>query len=206
MASARERVAGALFFGAATQFILCLAIAEALYPGYSLSKNYVSDLGVGPSALIFNSSVFVLGLLLLVGVYFLRGNAGLKTVNRLLFLMALAAMGVGIFTKTYTVAHGLVTSAAFFFSGLAAIISFKAQQKPLSIISVILGFTVLLALGLFSVGMYTSGSLTSDIAYDSGFYLGLGPGGIERMIIYPALMGLAVFSGSLLTRKPSELR
>jgi hypothetical membrane protein len=51
---------GALFFIAATQFVLCLIIAEALYPGYSVSNNYISDLGVGPSAIVFNASVFLL--------------------------------------------------------------------------------------------------------------------------------------------------
>jgi hypothetical membrane protein len=200
MAYPKERVAGALFFIAVTQFILGLAIAEALYPGYSLSKNYVSDLGVGPSSIIFNSSVFLLGLLLVFGTYFLRHISDLKTVNRLLFLMAIGTMGVGVITKDFTVAHGAVSSVAFFFSGLSAIASAKALKKPLSLISIVLGAMTLGALGLFSIGMITGGSLTSNIAYDSNFYLGLGPGGMERMIIYPSLMWLAGFSGQLATR------
>jgi hypothetical protein len=57
------------------------------------------------------------------------------------------------------------------------------------------------ALVLFSSGMITSGSLTSSIAYDSNFYLGLGPGGMERMIVYPALMWLAGFAGHLVTKQ-----
>jgi hypothetical membrane protein len=200
MAYPKERVAGVLFFVAVTQFILGLAIAEALYPGYSLSENYVSDLGVGPSSIIFNSSVFLLGLLLVFGTYFLRHISDLKTVNRLLFLMAIGTMGVGVITKDFTVAHGAVSSVAFFFSGLSAIASAKALKKPLSLISIVLGAMTLGALGLFSIGMITGGSLTSNIAYDSNFYLGLGPGGMERMIIYPSLMWLAGFSGQLATR------
>jgi hypothetical membrane protein len=200
MAYPKERVAGVLFFVAVTQFILGLAIAEALYPGYSLSENYVSDLGVGPSSIIFNSSVVLLGLLLVFGTYFLRHISDLKTVNRLLFLMAIGTMGVGVITKDFTVAHGAVSSVAFFFSGLSAIASAKALKKPLSLISIVLGAMTLGALGLFSIGMITGGSLTSNIAYDSNFYLGLGPGGMERMIIYPSLMWLAGFSGQLATR------
>ena len=123
MASPRERVAGGLFFVAVTQFILGLAIAEALYPGFSVSDNYVSDLGIGPSSIIFNSSVFILGLLLVIGTYFLRHISDLKTVNMLLFLMAIGAMGVGIFTKDLTVAHGAVSSMAFLFAGLTDIAS-----------------------------------------------------------------------------------
>ena len=101
MSYSRGKIAGMLFFIAATQFVLCLTISEALYPGYSVSDNYVSDLGVGPSAVIFNSSVFILGLLLLVGTYFLRHVSGFKTLNTLLILMAIGAMGVGVFTKDF---------------------------------------------------------------------------------------------------------
>jgi hypothetical membrane protein len=201
MPYSRGKVAGVLFFIAVTQFILGLTIAEALYPGYSVSDNYVSDLGIGPSAIIFNSSVFLLGLLLLAGTYFLRRNSNFKTVNILLLLMAIGAMGVGVFTKDFTLAHGAVSSAAFFFAGLSAVVSFKVLEKPFSLISIILGAMTLGALVLFSIGMITSGSLTSNIAYDSNFYLGLGPGGMERMIVYPALIWLAGFSGHLFTQQ-----
>ena len=43
------------------------------------------------------------------------------TRTSLLLLMAIGAMGVGIFTKNFTLAHGTVSSAAFFFAGLSAI-------------------------------------------------------------------------------------
>ncbi len=193
--------AGVILFIAATQFVLALIIAEARYPGYSVSGNYVSDLGVGPSSVIFNSSVFLLGILLLIGTYFLRKISDFKTLNTLLILMAIGAIGVGIFTKDFTVAHGAVSSAAFFFAGLAAIASAKVQQKPLSLISIVLGVMTLAALALFSSGLITSGSITSTIAYDSNFYLGLGPGGMERMIVYPALVWLAGFGGHLATKQ-----
>jgi len=201
MAYSRGKVAGVLFFVAVTQFIIGLTIAEALYPSYSVSDNYVSDLGTGPSSIVFNSSVFLLGLLLVIGTYFLRHISDLKTVNRLLFLMAICAMGVGVFTKDFTVAHGAVSSMAFLFSGLSAIASAKVLKKPFSLIGIVLGAVTLGALGLFSSGLITSGSLTSNNAYDSNFYLGLGPGGMERMIVYPALMWLAGFSGHLATRR-----
>jgi hypothetical membrane protein len=201
MSYPRGTLAGVLFFVAATQFILCLIIAEASYPGYSVSGNYISDLGVGPSAIVFNASVFLLGLLLLAGTYFQRHNPNFKVVNMMLLLMGIGAMGVGVFTKDFTLAHGAVSSAAFFFAGLSAITSFKVLPKPLSLISVILGAMTLTALALFSAGMLASGSMTSTTAYDSSFYLGLGPGGMERMIVYPALMWLAAFGGHLITKQ-----
>jgi len=201
MSYSRGKVAGVLFFIAVTQFVLCLIIAEATYPGYSVSGNYISDLGVGPSSIIFNSSVFLLGALLLAGTYLQRSNADFKTLNTMLLLMAVGAMGVGVFTKDFTLAHGAVSSSAFFFAGLSAITSFKVLQKPLSLISIAVGAITLTALALFSTGLITSGSLTSNIAYDSIFFLGLGPGGMERMIIYPALMWLAAFGGHLITKQ-----
>ena len=201
MAIPREKVAGALFFVAVAQFIMGLTVAEALYPGYSLSSHYVSDLGIGPSSIVFNSSVFLLGLLLAIGTYFLRQVSELKAVNILLFLMALGTIGVGVFTKDFTIAHGAVSSAAFFFSGLSAIASAKVLKKPFSVISIVLGVITIGALALFSAGLVASGSITSNVAYNSYFYLGLGPGGMERLIIYPSLMWLVAFSSQLATRR-----
>jgi hypothetical membrane protein len=60
----------------------------------------------------------------------------------------------------------------FFFAGLAAIASYRLLSPPLSHLSVVLGVLVLAALAL----------------YGSGTFLGLGPGGMERMIAYPALL------------------
>jgi hypothetical membrane protein len=190
--------AGALFLVAAMQFTLFLNIAEALYPGYSVSDNYISDLGIGPSSIIFNSSAFLLGLLLLIGIYFLRNIPNFKTVNMLLILMAIGAMGVGVFTEDFRTVHAAVSLMAFFFAGLSAIASFKALKRPLSLISITLGAMALGALILFSGGLITNGSLTSDVVYDSSFFLSLGPGGMERMIVYPVLMWLAGFGGHLM--------
>ena len=196
-----KEVAGTLFFVAVVQFILGLAISEALYSGYSLSGNYVSDLGIGPSAIVFNSSVFLLGLLLAIGTYFMRHLSDFKMLNIFLFLMALGAMGVGVFTEDFTIAHAAVALMAFFFSGLSAIESAIVLKKPFSVVSIGLGAMTIGALVLYSSGIITSGSLNSHVAYDSNFYLGLGPGGMERMVIYPALVWLAGFGGYLSTIK-----
>ena len=191
-------MAGVFFFIASTQFILCLIVAEALHPDYSMSGNYISDLGVGPSSMIFNSSIFLLGLLSIIGSYFLPRTINFRTLSVLLALMSIGAMGAGIFTKNSTAIHGAVSSMAFLFSGLSAIASFKVLKRPLSVMSVILGVIILGALALFAGGLLASGSFTEIEAQDSVFFLGLGPGGMERMIVYPALIWLAGFSGYLI--------
>jgi hypothetical membrane protein len=194
------KTAGILFFIASTQFVLGLIIAEATYPNYSLSNNYISDLGVGPSSMIFNTSVFILGLLSIIGAYFLPRTANFRTLTILIALMAIGAMCTGIFTKDFTIIHGAVSSMVFFFGGLSAIISFKVLKMPLSAMSVILGLMTLGALALFAAGLLISGAYTSTEAPTSDFFLGLGPGGMERMIIYPAIIWLAGFSGHLIAQ------
>ena len=196
MTYSNGKVAGALFFIATSQFVLGLIVSEALYSGYSISRNYISDLGVGPSSIIFNSSVFLLGLLLIVGTYFLqRAFKEYKVLTLLLILTAIGAMGVGVFTENFGTIHKVVSLIAFLFGGLSAIFSvissyahkFKLVKKPFSIIAVILGVMCLGALVLFAGNMN----------------LGLGVGGMERMIVYPLLMWGAGFAGYL-TARPEE--
>ena len=176
------RVAGILFFIAAAQFILGLIVAEALYPGYSISTNYISDLGVGPSSLVFNTSIFLLGLLSLIGTYFLYRAYNLKVITILLTFAALASMGVGIFTENSEPMHMVVSFFAFLFSGLSAIFSYRLMKHPFSIIVILLGGMSLLAMILF-IG---------------NFYFGLGVGGMERMIVYPILIWMIGFGGFLM--------
>ena len=185
MAYSSGKVAGALFFIAASQFVLGLVVAEALYSGYSVSENYISDLGVGPSSMIFNSSVFLIGPLLIIGIYFLQRAFNFKVLTVLLVMTAIGAMGVGVFTENSGTIHDVVSLVVFLFGGLSAIFSFKLLAKPFSVMAVILGLMSLGALVLFG----------------SKSYLGLGAGGMERMIVYPILMWGAGF-GAALTVQP----
>jgi len=176
------KIAGTLLFIGASQFIIGMMIAEARYAGYSISANYISDLGVGPSAVIFNSSVFLMGILILVGAYFLQRTFNFKPLTLMLILTALGTIGVGVFTEHYGSIHTVVSLIAFLFGGLSCIASYRLLKLPFSLIAIILGLMTLGALGLFG-------------AKD---YLGLGAGGMERMIVYPLLVWGAGFGGYLL--------
>ena len=182
MAYSSAKVAGALFFIATSQFVLGLVVAEALYSGYSVSANYISDLGVGPSALVFNVSVFLMGLLIILGAYFLQRGFNYRALTVLLILTAIGAMGVGVFTENSGTIHSVVSLIAFLFGGLSAIASYKLLKLPFSAIAVILGLMCLGALVLFMVKVD----------------LGLGVGGMERMIVYPLLVWGAGFGGHLI--------
>jgi hypothetical membrane protein len=195
MRFSHRRVAGALLFVAASQFVLGLIVSEALYPGYSVSANYISDLGVGPSAVYFNSSVFLMGLLIMVGAYFLQRALDYKVLTVLLVLTAVGAMGVGVFTEDFGRIHIVVSVIAFLFGGLSAVFSagcshvhkFKLLRMPFSVIAVVLGLMCLGAMALFQANVY----------------LGLGSGGMERMIVYPLLVWGAGFGGYLIA-SPEE--
>jgi hypothetical membrane protein len=176
------RVAGAVLFIGAVQFLIMLIVSDALYPGYSVANNYISDLGVGPSALIFNSSVFLLGVTIVAGAYLIRRAFNSKIFVVLFILAGVGAMGVGVFPETAGSIHSVVSFITFFFGGLSAIASYRLQKSPLSYFAVSLGVMTLVALALFI----------------SGIYLGLGNGGMERMIAYPALLWAVGFSGHLL--------
>jgi len=178
------KVAGTLIFVGAVQFILGMLVAECLYPDYRVSENYISDLGRldAASAPVFNGSVFVLGLTIVLSAYFLRQISPRKVFLGFLVLCGIGAMGVGVFPEDFGIVHGIVSLIAFLFGALSAIVSYKIQKPPLSYFAVVLGLTSLLALMLFMAGVY----------------LGLGKGGMERMIAYPMLLWAIGFGGHLI--------
>jgi hypothetical membrane protein len=179
MGYGNKKVAGFLLLVGALQFVLGMIISEALYTGYSTSNNYISDLGVGPSALIFNSSIFLLGIFIASGAYFVQRAFNSKLFSILLAVTGIGAMGVGIFTEHFGLVHTIFSLITFLFAGISIIFSCKFERSPLSYLSIILG----------------AASLVSLVLFGSGIYLGLGKGGMERMIAYPVLLGAISLGG-----------
>lgn len=171
------RQPGLVLVAASLQILFLVNIAEFLYPGYSVSSNFISDLGVGPwpSSGLFTGSVILFGLMMLLtaSILFERGGSLLWL---LLAISGLGAVGVGVFNEHLGPPHVLSALLAFGFGNLAAIYSFKVTRPPLSYVCI----------GLGAVGL---GAL---VLVGAGADLGLGKGGMERMIFYPgAFWGLA---------------
>ncbi len=187
-----RKLAGLLFFVGAVQCIVGISLAEETYSGYSVSLNYISDLGatckngtctiVEPSSIIFNTTVALLGGLAIVGSYFLFRSTRQTTLAVLLILAGIGGVGVGLFPETTGIAHVIVSFIVFFFGGVSAIASYKVQEVPMNYLSILLGAITLATLGLFTTGNYA----------------GLGPGGMERMIAYPALLWAVGFGAHLM--------
>ncbi len=176
----RNRVLGELTVIAAVQFVLIMIVSEALYPRYSVSSNYISDLGVGATSILFNPSVAFLGLsTILVGLK----AEGLRRTERIaLTLAGVGALGVGLFPETTGMPHLISALLAFLFGGLSAVLTSRLKEP----VWTALGLMSLVSLALFLLRVYGP----------------LGPGGLERMIVYPVLLW-AISFGTRLTQGTS---
>jgi hypothetical membrane protein len=174
----------------AIQCVLGILISEARYPGYSTSIQTISSLGVGPSAIIFNSVVFLTGVLGLVVIYVGHREFKSSTFTFCLCMSYIGATGVGLFSEasnTFTI-HVIVSVITYLFGGIAAIMSYKLQKQPLSVLSA--------GLGGFSLGALILLALQT--------YLGLGIGGMERMVAYPLLLWEIGFGSQLISSSDKQ--
>lgn len=177
----RLEIAGLLIFIGAGQFLTAMMIGAALRPSYSTATNTISDLGVGSTALLFNTSIVLLGILIVIAAYLLKEAMRSAPFAMLLILTGIGAAGVGIFPETTGAPHLIFALIAFLFGGISAIYSSRFTPRPFGIISVILGLLTIIALVLFSTGNYSS----------------LHQGGMERLIVYPSILWALCFSGIL---------
>jgi hypothetical membrane protein len=175
-------VAGSFLLVGSAQNLISIIVAESVYPNYRISLNYVSDLGVGPTAAIFNFSVFLAGLMGIVGTYFIHREFHNRAFTAFIGLCGIGALVVGIFPETTGLPHVIAALTAFLFGGLAAITAYKFEKKPLNYFSVVLGVL----------------SLTAMILFIGNAHLSLGKGGMERMIVYPVLVWEVGFGGHLI--------
>jgi len=179
-------LAGGCFLVGGVQWFLGLLAAESGYDGYSSRIDYVSDLGTGPTAAIYNASVFLLGAFVVLGTFFLYKASGKKLLSVLLTICGIGAMGVGIFPANLQPMHSVFTLLAIMFGGFAAISSFTYLIKPMSIISVILGLiSFILAMVFIPYLGLPFGSTET--------FLGMAKGSLERWAINPILAWIIAF-------------
>lgn len=164
----------------ALEALFLIHLAEFLYPGYNVSEDYISELGVGSttSHALFTTALVVFGLMVLMASLQLRQKDRGSRLWQLLCISAVGAIGVGVFDMdNFKELHGLSALLAFLFGNLAAIYSRKEVRTPASYLFPIFGLIGLSALVL----------MIAEVD------LGLGQGGIERMVFYPAMFWLIAF-------------
>ncbi|MCI4327877.1 MAG: DUF998 domain-containing protein [Thermoplasmata archaeon] len=194
------RLGGILLAAGSVQFVLAMVVVQLKYPGYSDTGNYISDLGssMSPSAWLFNDSIRLLGLLGIVGTILIRTAFARKTTTHIglaaLLVAELGAIGVGTFpensTWPFSGIHSVVSLVTFLGAGLALVFLALAMSRDtrwagLRFYSFLSGVITLVAIPLFV----------------SGRYLGIGPGGMERVVVAPILLW-AVVVGVHLARLP----
>jgi hypothetical membrane protein len=186
------RLGGGLFLVGSLQFVAAMVVVQLGYPGYSDTANSISDLGssMSPWAWLFNDSIRLLGLFGILGVLLLRSAFASKTTTHLglaaLLVASLGAIAVGTFPEgsrwPFAGIHSVVALVTFLGSGVALIflaiaMSRDTRWKGMRFYSFVSGVVTLVALVLFATGRYA----------------GIGPGGMERLIVAPILLwGVAV--------------
>ena len=176
----KTTLSGTLLYVGGIQWFLGLLLAESWYPGYSSRIDYVSDLGTGPTAPIYNASVFLLGVCLFLAAYFMMKSMNIRVQPLLLALTGVGAMGVGVFPANMQPLHSVFTLIAILFGALTAISSYQIQNPPISYFSVILGLVSLVAVVIFMPYLGLPFGSTET-------YLGMTKGSMERWAIWPIL-------------------
>jgi hypothetical membrane protein len=179
---ARFPAAGTILVAATVQLLLLVSIAEFLYPGYSVSQNYISDLGVGPSPSkeIFTLGLLIFGLLVLLASSKLYADKG-SYLWLFFALSGIGAVGVAVFNEDTGWPHVLFALLSFLFGNLAAVYAFTKTKPMFSYIS--------LGLGLLGLGAL--------VLLGTGTFLGLGPGGMERIVFYSGILWALAFGARL---------
>lgn len=185
--------AGILLFLAGSIILMGIITAEAFYPEeptYTTRDSMISDLGATeppesiitqPSANIFNLTMIISGILVLMGAYFLFRSYNDRIALVLVGLLGVGALGVGIFPGNINPQHPIFALTTFISGGLSAIYSYRLINSPLKYLAVLFGLISLFFL------------FTADI-----FIPIMGGGGVERWVAYPVVLWLLGFGGYLL--------
>ena len=110
---------------------------------------------------LYSAAIIALALFILVGVYFVHLAFKSMLFSALLGLAGIGTLGVGVLTY-----FSYATTEYYVFAGIgyvtfafASIMSYKFEKKPLSYLSVILGFAQLIALALWAANIDLGGGM-----------------------------------------------
>jgi hypothetical membrane protein len=199
LAPLRQRlaaVAGIIYSSAGFVLLMGIMTAETKYPifWHYTTRQEISDLGgtrpphglvTQPSAMIFDATMLIAGVLLLAGAFALWRLYRDWALTVVSTLFGAGAFLVGIFPGN-TTPHPFAAMIAFLFSALTAIAAFRVTSGPFRVISVFVGVLSLVAL--------TAGELGDN----SPVVKSISIGGTERWVVFPVILWLACFGGYLL--------
>ena len=187
-----QRIIGGLCIFTGAQFLVTMLYLESIVPGFDRTINYISDLGVGSTALAFNSSIFFTGVLAIISAILLFYYFKKTAFSIVLILTGVSMMLVGIFPENIYPTHLVVSFTTFLFGGIVAIISSSKSKKYWSQLFVLLGIISLVVLALDTTSFFTSWEV-----------INLGDGIVERLIVYPFIIWAILFGVYLFVEKKS---
>jgi hypothetical membrane protein len=185
----RRRLAGAAFVVLAGQFMTVMMLAASIAPDYDFARGAISDLGVAPAtALLFNASLALVGVLSIAGGWFLTSSPHRLAVLAVFVAAGVGAIGAAVFPLDRGGAHALFALTAF--------VCFNLEPLAVGLVShgwTRLGSVLVGVVGLAFVGLMVVGDGGNAAAFGA-----INHGGAERMIVYPVMLWLLAFGGFLL--------
>jgi hypothetical membrane protein len=181
-----------LLFGI-IQWIFIVMLAEGIQPDYISSFHYVSTLGTGKTAPLYNTSTIILGITVTTASILIRDFHKSRIFFLLFLVTGLATIGVGVFPEDSRPMHGIVTPITLIFGALSAMSSFSLHEKPAAYFTVLLG-AVSLVTGLWFIPYLGLSVESSDI------FLGFYKGTLERIVIYTNLLWVLILGSQLSTK------
>jgi hypothetical membrane protein len=178
-------LAGVLLLVGSIQYIVVQLICEAVYPNYSVSANFISDLGVWgqPTAAAFNASIALLGVTVFASAFLMRKQLGLGWKVWLFIIAGVGYIFIGLFPedgygiKALSLFHASGAIVGFVVGGALALSAVAFTRRPFKQVSAVLGGLTFVAAVLF----------IAELDF------GLGVGGIERVMTYPLLLWYVAF-------------
>lgn len=191
--STKQKIGGLLWILSLQFFVTQIVVASAWPQKFSLNYKAISDLGntecaryagrfvCSPQHDLMNASFVLLGLTMILGSIFLYQSSKKSSLSTIGFsFMAISGLGtilVGLFPEnTNGFMHGLGASLAFLVGNVGVIVTAIALRPPKSVL-------------YFSLFCGTL-ALISLLLLVTKTYLGLGFGGIERLVVYPQTIWL----------------
>ena len=187
-----RKLAGTFFPVLAAQFMTVIMLAATMVPGYDFRAAAISGLGVVPeTALLFNTSLVLVGVLNLVGGYLFYRTHGKRWLVAIFARAGIGAVGAELFPLDMGGLHGLFALLAFPFFNVQALGTATRLDSVMQALSVLAG-----GMGLVFVVLMALGDAGNAAAFGP-----IGHGGTERMIVYPVMLWLVAFGGYLLAKR-----
>ena len=196
-----------LYISSFQYFFIQFVVSLRWSPPYSLKRDTISDLGntacgrfngryiCSPLHTLMNVSFVVLGVTMVAGsVLVWRGLSSARARSLGFAFMGIGGIGVvlvGLFPENSVSAlHGIGSALPFLIGNVGVLM---------------LGFSLKLPVVLRLLTLITGAvALTALVFYASTHYLGLGEGGIERLVAYPQTIWLVAFGAYLSIHQARE--